>query len=219
MRYASSLRYAGLLVAAEDCDYSSFPNLGLTCPNCHESVFLVIGSERQEHKREYKDGKVSHVRASIISPHFSHRPDKDKSELEKCELRSARTTQADIARSMSGAKNQMIKLFNRHLWNLLKLCYKLNDFDEAVAFVKDGFKLALKEYPEFAATRYQALVALLVNVFRQQVEGIHKESEEYLNTLIEKSKDSKLVQTEIYTNMLAIWRQNIDRRMHLQTFN
>lgn len=167
MKYAASLRYAGLLINASDCDYNSFRHLGLTCPNCHESVFLVAGSKRQEHEREHKNGNVSHVRESLVPPHFSHRPDKDKTELKRCEVRSARTNEVDIARSASAAKNQRIKLFNRHLWNILRMCYKLNDVEDAKRFVQEGFKLALQGYSDAVARhRYQTLIDLLVKVYR-----------------------------------------------------
>ena len=220
MKFAASMRYAGLLIDADDCDCNSFRNLGLTCLNCHESVFLVAGSKRQEHKREHKDGKVSHVKASSIPPHFSHRPDKDKTELERCELRSARTTEIDIARSEIAAKNQRIRLFNRHLWNILKMCYKLNDVEDAFIFVQSGFKLALQDYPEAVAQRrYQILIELLVEVYRKEVGRIHAESEMFFDRLIEKTKNHEYTQSESLEALLSLWRQSIDQKMQLQIYN
>lgn len=67
MQLASSLRYGGLLVKAVDCDHEAYRNLGLVCPNCHESVFMV-----QEHIRYFEETDKT---VKVIQ-HFSHRKDK-----------------------------------------------------------------------------------------------------------------------------------------------
>jgi hypothetical protein len=53
---ASSIRFGGLLVEASDCDYTSFKHLGLLCPICKRSVFLVGAKQRATHTRKNKAG-------------------------------------------------------------------------------------------------------------------------------------------------------------------
>ena len=221
MRYAASLRYAGLLIAAEDADYSSFRNLGLLCPNCHESVFLVGPAERQEHPREYKDGKVIQIKASKVAAYFAHRPDKEKSELERCELRSSRTNNIDIEKSLTSSRNQILKIFNRHLWNILSLCYKLNNFQDAKEFVKAGFKLVANDKSQYTSTEYyyNIIIKELVEMFRGELPRIHAEAEMFLDSLLSKSQDQRYVDDEALKNVLDLWRQSIEQKMHVEIYH
>jgi hypothetical protein len=54
MLLASSIRYGGILVEAPECDYNSFKHLGLLCPICKRSVFLVAPKMRPAHNRKIK---------------------------------------------------------------------------------------------------------------------------------------------------------------------
>jgi len=135
MQHATSIKYGGLLVNAFDCDYEAFRNLGLTCPYCHESVFLVQG-----HERHYqKTSKITEV-----ASHFCHRPDKNKDAIAVCELRSRQITSIEIQRRETKSKNQRLQLFNRHLWNILLTCYKLKDFEKKQQSLDSGFRSVCK---------------------------------------------------------------------------
>lgn len=212
MKYASSIRYGGLLIAAPDCDYESFRNLGLTCMCCHESVFLVAGYHKPQHQREY-NGKVITVAAFDAQPYFSHRPDKDKKELAGCELRSQQITDKELQRNAIASKSQRIKLFNAHLWKILKLCYKLNDFKQSEALVKNGFKLVS------ATPVYSRLVSLLLLVYRQECSRIHSEASMFIEDLISKTQRSECTGSRALSDLLSIWRSSIDKKMHIQIYN
>lgn len=209
MQYASSIKYGGLLVAANDCDYEAYKNLGLVCPCCHESVFLTAG-----HERYYN---ASNKKTTVVS-HFSHRPDKDKKEVERCKLRIAQITSADITKNENVSRNQRLKLFNRHLWSLLNLCYKLNNFDESSIFINKGFNLIAENNTQAQAI-FRAFNDLLTTIFLGEVPRIHRESEHYLEELIEKSQNEQFVPTESLQSLLATWRQTIDKKMHVAIYN
>lgn len=129
MQLASSIRYGGLLVNASDCNYTDYKNLGLVCPNCHESVFLI-----QEHDRHYKSSKISTVAA-----HFNHRQEKSAQAIALCELRVKQISAAEIKRRENASRHQRLRLFNRHLWNILTTCYKLENFAQRQQLVEEGF--------------------------------------------------------------------------------
>ena len=135
MQYAASIKYGGLLVNASECDYEAFRNLGLTCPHCHESVFLVQG-----HERHYK--KTS--KTTEVASHFCHRPDKNQDAIALCELRVRQITSTEIGRRETKSKNQRLQLFNRHLWNILLTCYKLKHFEEKKQSLDSGFRSVCK---------------------------------------------------------------------------
>lgn len=207
MQYASSIKYGGLLIAAEDCNYNSYRSLALICPFCKESIFLVSG-----HERHYvKIDKITNV----IS-HFSHRSDKDKQEVKQCEFRSAKISQSDITERETVAKNQRLKLFNRHLWNIFRLCYKLDNFEETEQFVERSFKSVPLISP---IGNQQTFVDLLSKVIYQEVDRIHAEAEDFLTALIQKTEDNQFVSQENLQSVLAIWRQSIDRKMHIKIYN
>lgn len=220
MEYACSIRYAGLLVNAADCDYSSFKNLGLICPNCRESVFLVAGSCRAEHERKIKEGKSVSVKSCQVSPYFGHRPEKIRAEVEKCELKSASITSLDISRSLASSRNQLLRIFNQRLWSILQLCYKLEDFEAVKKFVQSGFQLALSPSLEQVwENRYQTLIDLLIQVYKQDVPRIHEESGVFLEKLIEKTQDTQIVNEPRLQAILSLWRQSINKQMHLEIYN
>ncbi|KJH70266.1 hypothetical protein [Aliterella atlantica] len=209
MQYASSIKYGGLLIDACDCNHTAYQNLGLVCPSCHESVFLTAG-----HERYYN---ASNKKTKVV-PHFSHRPDKDKKEVERCKLRIAQITTADIIKSENASRNQRLRLFNRHLWNLLRLCYKLNDFDESISFLRSGFNLVAQNDTQGQVIS-QAFNELLTTIFISEVPRIHKESECHLEKLLEKTQDERFVPTGSLQSLLATWRQTIDKKMHVAIYN
>ncbi|KJH69623.1 hypothetical protein [Aliterella atlantica] len=209
MQLASSIRYGGIFVKAADCDYEAYRNLGLICPNCHESVFLV-----QQHDRHYtKTTKVTSVAA-----HFNHRPDKSTDAMQECELRVKQITPAEIERRENASRSQRLRLFNRHLWNILQTCYKLKTFDESVILLKSGFKL-VAENPNQAQAIFQVYIELLTTIFVNEVPRIHDESEYCVERLIKKTEKEQLVKNESLQFLLAVWRQKIDKKMHIAIYN
>jgi len=209
MQLASSIRYGGLLVNASDCNYNDYKNLGLVCPNCHESVFLVQG-----HDRHYS--KTS--KTASVTAHFNHRKEKSAQAIAVCELRVKQISPAEIKRRENASRNQRLRLFNRHLWNLLRLCYKLNDFDESLNFLRKGFNLVADNDIQGKAI-FQAFNELLTTIFINEVPRIHSECEYHLEKLIAKTQDERFVPIESLQSLLTTWRQMIDKKMHIAIYN
>jgi len=77
MLTASSIRYGEMLVDAAECDYTSFKHLGLLCPICKRSVFLVKEAVRSATQRKKKDGSTCEVKGSNVVSYFAHHPEID----------------------------------------------------------------------------------------------------------------------------------------------
>jgi hypothetical protein len=104
---AVSMYLGGAVVAASDCDYNSAKQLGLTCPFCKSAVFF-----KGEQVREQK-GKLKY-----INSHFSHYKTGTPEDLD-CEKRShTKQGKEEIIRMRGEAKNQRLKLYNKHLWQM-----------------------------------------------------------------------------------------------------
>jgi hypothetical protein len=79
MKFAASMRYGGELVEASECNYDDYKHLGLLCPECKSSVFLVAGSMRSRKEKTFD-----------VSAHFSHFKNVAPTLVQKCELRVAK---------------------------------------------------------------------------------------------------------------------------------
>lgn len=107
MQYAKSMYLAGELVQAEDCDFESSKQLGLTCPFCSQAVFLRAGHIR-----------VTQGKEILVSAAFAHYhtgvDDFD------CEKRSLSLEGREFLRLKAiEARNQRLELYNRHLWEMI----------------------------------------------------------------------------------------------------
>ncbi len=107
MRYASSVRYGGQIISAVDCDYQSYKNLGLLCPNCKDAVFFQGQSSRA-------------LEQKIISipPHFKHFAAKDPALVQQCEARVAKYDAKELLRRATSVRNQRLKLLHRWFWQI-----------------------------------------------------------------------------------------------------
>ena len=112
--------------------------------------------------------------------------------------------------------NQRLKFFNRHLWNVLKLCYKLYEFENVKHYIDRGFELA---YQRHALSYKQYLISVAIKVFQQEIERIHRESRQFLEKTVEKTKRIESTRSENVTELLKIWRQTIDQNMHVDIYN
>lgn len=209
MQLASSIRYGGIFVKASECDYEAYRNLGLVCPNCHESVFLV-----QQHERHYsKANKVSSV-----SAHFNHRTDKSTDAIAICELRVKQITPAEIQRRESASRNQRLRLFNRHLWNLLKMCYKLeHSVAECQHAVSAGFTKICSDSRSGMQIK-KAYTSLICKTLVNQSDRFISEADYFINKLRSKVTEEKLILHEHLKPLLSIWGQTIDKRMQVEIY-
>lgn len=206
MQLASSMRYGGLLVNASDCNYEDYKNLGLVCPNCHESVFLI-----QEHDRHYKSSKTSKVAA-----HFSHRKEKSAQAIALCELRVNQISAAEIKRRENASRNQRLRLFNRHLWNILTTCYKLDAFSQRQQLVDVGFAKVCPN-AQVALQIKKGYTSLLSQMLANERERIVFQAEQFINDL----RSQVTQEQQLHENLqpiIALWRQAIDCKMQVEIY-
>ena len=101
MQFAESIRYGAQLIDAKDCDYNSYKQLGLLCPECKNPVFL-----RGEYvKTSSKTGVEYRVR-----PAFAHFRAVDPIQVLACENRVAKYDKKELERRANKARNQRLKL-------------------------------------------------------------------------------------------------------------
>lgn len=104
MQLASSLYKGGELFAAAGSDYTTARELGLICPFCKESVFLV----------------KNHMRGSSPIP-AAWRHYKMSTTSTYCEQRAlSREGKETLKQLQPQAHNQRLKLFNRRFWEIFK---------------------------------------------------------------------------------------------------
>lgn len=208
MQLASSIRYGGLLVNACDCNYEDYKNLGLVCPNCHESVFLIQG-----HERHYKSTKTSTVTA-----HFNHRQEKSAQAIALCELRVKQISPAEIKRRESASRNQRLRLFNRHLWNILTMCYKLeHSTQERQRLVEKGFTRVCPDQ-RAAMQINKGYTNLICKTLINESDRIISEADYFISSLRSKVTEEKLILHEHLKPLLSIWGQTIDRKMQVEIY-
>lgn len=110
MLYAKSMYLLGDIVSAEECNYESSRDLGLRCPCCSNAVYLRRGYWRSSKKEKWKYIKpfFSHYKAGTIRDYECKNrfpPAKRQEKLEKIQFES---------------HNQRLKLYNEHLWNMIR---------------------------------------------------------------------------------------------------
>jgi hypothetical protein len=104
MKFAASIYQGGNLIAAAESDYSSSRELGLICPFCKDTVFLV-----KEHLRGSSQVAAA-WRHYKLSPTSCYCENRSLSKEGKVELKL-------LGKS---AQNQRLNLFNRRFWEIFK---------------------------------------------------------------------------------------------------
>lgn len=208
MQLASSIRYGGLLVNASDCNYEDYRNLGLVCLNCHESVFLV-----QEHDRHYKKTN----KTITVAQHFNHREDKSSEENALCELRVKQITSAEIERRENTSRNQRLRLFNRHLWNILQTCYKLENVAPRQQLVDVGFAKVCPN-AQVALQIQKGYTSLLSQMLANERSSLVSQAEQFINDLRSKVTQEQVELHENLQPIIALWRQAIDRKTQVEIY-
>lgn len=214
MQYAKSLRFAGMLLNAQECDYKDFINHGLRCPNCGGTVFLVAGSERQVHSRKLKTGESVSVKASVLPAHFSHHST-DRSQIADCELRSARMTSVQRQAFQSQARGQVARIFRQKFFAMLKTSIKLQDCDSINTILLDYWQRASLRQPIAAKAQLFTLVDMLCRQFKSSgqlkhsKEGLERAIERWGNQIIEKPGSIPFP----YREQFKSWSNVLDRQM------
>lgn len=118
MQYASSLLYGGSLMdAANGSTYEDYKRLLLVCPHCKNPVFLVNPQECRKAHQRIRNGKTVNVKQSKqIDSYWAHFPGVDSDE---CERKAKTFSRKDRDRIEANARNQRLKLFQRHFWGIV----------------------------------------------------------------------------------------------------
>jgi len=171
-------------------------------------VFLI-----QEHDRHYKSSKTS-----VVAAHFNHRKEKSAQAIALCELRVKQITSAEIKRRENASRNQRLRLFNRHLWNILTMCYKLEHSTvERQRLVEKGF---VKVCPDERAAMQikKGYTNLICHTLVDQSERILSEADYFISNLRSKVTEEQLILHEHLKPLLSIWRQTIDQKMQVEIY-
>jgi hypothetical protein len=217
MKTASSIRYGGMLVDADECDYDSFKNLGLLCPICKRTVFLVQKSTRSASQRKIKDGTKIDVRSAEIPAYFAHHPEVDKDTVNDCELRSKQITAIQRLHLETKAHNQRRKIMQSHFWKILKTSYELSDpvVDMIPIIIKEQW---IRQHP-FSERRsifhLQEFINLFIKTARLVSEEERKEEIDRIIENILKSQKDRLYEEDLRAKeYLDDWIGTLNARMH-----
>ncbi len=148
MQYASSLLYGGSLMdAANGSTYEDYKRLLLVCPHCKNPVFLVNPQECRKAHQRIRNGKTVNVKQSKqIDSYWAHFPGVDSDE---CERKAKTFSRKDRERIEANARNQRLKLFQRHFWRMFSdkcLYNELFDFNTSNGFFRDFVLGFLEQY-------------------------------------------------------------------------
>jgi hypothetical protein len=207
MLCASSIRYGGLIVDAVDCDYNSFKELGLLCPICKRSVFLVASTARGAHSRKNKDGSITAVKSASVVSHFSHHKDVSAFTVSDCELRSRQITIEQRERIASVARHQRLRTMQRWIWQMLQSSYQFDKGDETRVAAHYAFTYNSALRGSFVHSK---TTDFLVEKFcARQEEAIERLPLAY------DSLRSQFTKATIYLDCVDDWTSGIDRQMQL----
>lgn len=142
MKYAKSMYLGGDIIAAEECNFESSRNYGLICPLCSEAVYIRSGSIRHQTLRNGKK------RVQLVNPYFAHYHTGVEFQ-DYCENRVHTKEGRDRMEQIRiEAKNQRLKLFNNHLWEMMQEDRNIKPYqrkNQVKRFGKDFF-IALAVY-------------------------------------------------------------------------
>lgn len=167
MKTASSIRYGGMLVDSSECDYDSFKHLGLLCPICKRTVFLVREAARSASTRKNKDGSLSSVKACNVPSYFAHHPEVDKNIVNDCELRSNQISVRERVYLETKAHNQRQKIFHAHFWKILQTSFFLREPEECVKYVRSVYVKACVNNERKAIFMFQELINTVIHKYRK----------------------------------------------------
>lgn len=127
MLQGESVVLAGELIPASECDYRSYVDLLLVCPDCKQPIFLVQGGSVREHVRNGKP-----IQGFIREAHFSHFEEKNR--LFGCENRSDYSP-IEIESRQTIARQQRLTVFVGHMYELLQNCPELLEIKDYPALI------------------------------------------------------------------------------------
>lgn len=207
MLTASSIRYGGMLVDAAECDYTSFKHLGLLCPICKRTVFLVREKLRPASTRKNKNGSISAVKEANVCSYFAHHSDVDRDTINDCELRSSQITLGQRLAAETISRNQRQKIMQAHLWKITKtslMLYELEMFEKIFAGVWMNVCVYADKRKEFALVELIKFISNYLLAIRG--EQLDVCVDEIVNVVMRQSK-------EVHTQMSDEVRETMERKV------
>jgi hypothetical protein len=213
MLTASAMRYGGPLVDAVDCNYNSFKDLGLTCPFCKQTVFLVGSTSREAHDRKRKDGTTVSVKAvETIVAHFKHHKDVDSARVADCELRSSKLTQFQRKKTYAAARNQRSRIFQRRMWQMLQssVTYRVGDDISLAAIFAYNFG------PK-APGAIRLLVSSISDAFRDEnLPEAKQRLSHHFEALLSESSDFRSDMPDDLAADMQAWSQSVHQQLQIE---
>lgn len=150
MEWAKTALYGGQYIKADWCNYNSFANLLLICPECGDSVYLVKHSEkRRSHKRTLKNGRVLNIPETKVKKYFNHRSNSEKLD---CPLRVETSREyKSLETKAIESKNQRISYFQQRLHWIVNQSLPMQEIPRLKKEISQEIqnKKAAKEYLKF----------------------------------------------------------------------
>ncbi|MBN3874547.1 hypothetical protein [Nostoc sp. JL33] len=101
MEFTISMYKGGERVYAKDCDFNSYSELALLCPDCKQEVYLRKGK--------------------IIKPYFAHFRDTNLKQATQCKLRVSSDEHAIKASEFIGYRGQKLEIFQQRFISMIYL--------------------------------------------------------------------------------------------------
>ncbi|MDJ0577665.1 MAG: hypothetical protein QNJ65_21205 [Xenococcaceae cyanobacterium MO_234.B1] len=227
MKHAVSMYLGGVVLNASECDFDSSRELGLKCAICNQAVFLRSGSTRQQVLR---NGKVV---KQIISPYFTHYKTGSGEDFD-CENRVySKPGKTQLKRLEIEGRNQRLKLYNKHLWEMYKddtnlMAHQLKSNKKRIGqrFLENLAIVNRKKWAEKIALVYKSLeyenerlLTVTKEEYKKTAESWEQYEDLYQDTDINlKEPNLKTVCACSYQEFLEhqnYFKYKCDRRLHL----
>lgn len=200
MKYASSIRFGGTLLTADECDYEDYKRLGLLCPECKDAVFL-----RAEGVRFVKGKEVK------ICAHFCHFKSSDPAIASQCEARVNSYTKQELQKRANQSRNQRLRLLQKHFIRLLSFSIL---FGEVEADWDNSMQLAgaslVSNYGSKSRISFRSFFEKNANITPENLKFVlNREKHSELVRMAESDCPEKVSSVEKYSLQLV----GVDRRM------
>jgi len=216
MQYAISIRFGGMPISASECDYNSFHNHGLRCPDCGGTVFLVRQASREKHSRKLKSGESVDVSGSEIPAHFSHHNSESR-EVIDCELKARRMDPQRLERIQTQARGQIARKFRSKFYSMLKTSIKGFDLGESDKVLCNLWQAASIKNPTSATAELEFLIEALTTQFAlpQQRDNTKRGLGDALDRWVQMAESETQRIPTHYRDRLINWVSVLDRKMQV----
>jgi hypothetical protein len=101
---------------------------------------------RPAHNRKNKAGESVAVKESSVVAYFAHHPEVDRTQVDECELRSAKITIAQRQSIETKSRNQRRKILQNHCWKIIKTSLNLSDPERIPEILESEFIITSRRH-------------------------------------------------------------------------